>query len=84
MSTLSFGSLWSNLINSLSLCSRCMHARPAGVGKGNTMMMMTGRVNVRLRSARSLARSFELTSCIINWVPEVDVIGKDKKKLWRK
>lgn len=56
MSTLSFGSLWSNLINSLSLCSRCMHARPAGVGIVNTMMMMmTGRVNVRLRSARSLA-----------------------------
>lgn len=57
MSTLSFGSLWSNLINSLSLCSRCMYARPAGVGIVNTMMMMTERVNVRLRSARSLAPS---------------------------
>lgn len=44
-----------NIILSFSLFK--MHARPAGVGIVNTMMMMTGRVNVRLRSARSLAPS---------------------------
>lgn len=70
MSTLSFGSLWSNLINFLSLFK--MHACKARRSWDGEYDDMTGRVNVRLRSARS------------HWVPEVDVIGKDKKKLWRK